>query len=74
MRNRVVSRTLLMMSAGILVLSAIAPVSALTFDPSICAGYDPAEGEPSTDCIAMMEAFPEPTLIDIPKDLRTLRT
>ncbi len=51
------------------------------YDPSLCAAPENAAGEPlelaieaaeSADCLAVMEAFPQPLLENIPRDIFTL--
>jgi hypothetical protein len=53
-------------------LIAVLPAHAMTYDPSVCAGGSPVDGELSQECLEMIEAFPRPVVIQVPLDGFTL--
>jgi hypothetical protein len=53
-------------------LVAVEPGYAYSFNPSVCASYNPEQGSPTQECVAMMEAFPDPIVIETPIDFHTL--
>lgn len=55
----------------LMILFALNVPAQARFDVSACEGTEP-QTEISSECMAVMEAFPKPTVIQVPKDTRTL--
>jgi hypothetical protein len=66
---RVIRVSLPVLLVGVLIALAM-PASAQV-DFAACAGYDPANELPS-DCLLLMESYPDPTVININEDRYTL--
>ncbi|GAB4510932.1 MAG: hypothetical protein OHK0046_08340 [Anaerolineae bacterium] len=66
---------ILLLVCVLLVMSAISAQqddTELVYDPTVCAGAD--GGELSAECLAMIEAFPEPVVEEVAQDRLTLST
>jgi hypothetical protein len=69
--TKVYARCLTILCLFVLIAAAL-PAYANTFNPSVCANYEPGNGEVSKACQDMMKAFPKPVVIPAPKDSYTL--
>ena len=71
MNNRP-GRLLVLVVLNITLTLVALPGHASSYDPSVCADYAYGDPDIPSDCVTMMESFPEPTVIDVPRDGRTL--